>query len=134
MAEGTQTIIVPAPKGIYLCDYVIGYDNGKTDLYGLFNAIRPEQYPYTQGRFCVFAQLVNGFGRIPFFVDIRDARDDHLIYTTETRQLHFPSRYVVIQMALSIEQCPFTQPGTYLVELFCDNTWVCDTVLQLREP
>jgi hypothetical protein len=34
--------VVPAAKAMYLCDYHIGYSKGKVDLYGLFNAIRPE--------------------------------------------------------------------------------------------
>jgi hypothetical protein len=132
MADASKPPILPVAKGLYLCDYVIGSESSKVDLYGLFNAIRPQKYPHTQGRFCVFAQLVNGLGDVPFFVDIRDAGRDQLIYTTETKHLSFPSRTTVVQMALTIEQCPFTQPGIYLVELLCDNTWVCDTSLLLR--
>jgi hypothetical protein len=53
--------IVPVAKAMFLCDFHIGYSNGKVDLYGLFNAIRPEHgYPYNRGQFCVFAQLING--------------------------------------------------------------------------
>ena len=64
--------VVPVAKAMYLCDYQIGYDNGKVDLYGLFNAIRPANgYPYTCSRFCIFAQLTDGQGRIPFFIDVR---------------------------------------------------------------
>ncbi len=124
--------VLPVAKGIHLCDYHIGYANGKVDLYGLFNSIRPASYPHTQGRFCVFAQLVNGLGKIPFFVDVRDGRNEQLIHTTLIHHLLFPSRSTVVQMALRIEQCLFQQPGVYLVELYCDNTWVCDTTLLLQ--
>ena len=31
--------ILPVAKALYLCDYHVGYSNGKVDLYGLFNAI-----------------------------------------------------------------------------------------------
>jgi hypothetical protein len=45
-------IVVPVAKAMYLCDYHVGNPNGKVDLYGLFNAIRPDNgYPHTQGRF-----------------------------------------------------------------------------------
>ncbi len=33
---------------------------GKTDLYGPFNAIRPETYPHVQESFCLFVQLTGG--------------------------------------------------------------------------
>ncbi|HYT94244.1 MAG TPA: hypothetical protein VEL76_36345 [Gemmataceae bacterium] len=131
MAEESKSPILPVAKGVYLCDYVIGYENGKTDLYGLFNAIRPQKYPHTQGRFCVFAQLVNGLGQISFHIDVRNASRDELVHTTQTHQLSFPDRNTLVQMVLTIEQCPFPQPGIYLVELFCDNKWVSDTSLLL---
>jgi hypothetical protein len=127
------TSILPVAKALYLCDYQIGYSNGKVDLYGLFNAIRPQDgFPYTRGRFCAFAQLINGLGRVPFWIDIRFAATDELIWMTEVRELHFPSRSVVAQVALAIEGCRFERPGLYLIELFCDNVWVCDTQLVLR--
>lgn len=80
---------------------------------------------------CVRA-LINGLAWVPFFIDIRDATRDQLIYTTQVNHLSFPDRNTVVQLALSIEQCLFPQSGMYLVELYCDNTWVCDTSLFLR--
>ena len=126
--------IVPVAKAMYLCDYHIGYSTGKVDLYGLFNAIRPQNgFPYTCTRFCVFVQLINGLGKLPFFVDIRSAANDELIWTTEPRELIFPDRATVVQVALAIEGCRFEYPGLYILELFCDNTWVCDTILLLLD-
>jgi hypothetical protein len=126
--------IVPVAKALYLCDFHVGYDNGKVDLYGLFNAIRPpDGFPYEQSRFCVFVQLVNGLGEVPIFVDVRSADNDELVWTTKTRRLVFPDRTATVQFALLIEGCRFDHPGVYLLELFCDNTWVCDTQLLLRE-
>lgn len=132
MLDASKSPILPVAKGIYLCDYVFAYENGKVDLYGLFNAMRASSYPHTQGRFCVFAQLVNGLGRIPSFIDIRDATHNQLVYTTQINHLSFPDRNRVVQLAVSIEQCVFAQTGMYLVELYCDNTWVCDTTLLLH--
>jgi hypothetical protein len=132
MADASKSVILPVAKGIYLCDYVIDYENGKVDLYGLFNAIRSSNYPHTQGRFCVFAQLINGLGQVPFFIDIRDAARHQLIHTTQINQLSFPDRNTVVQLAVSIEQCHFPRSGMYLVELYCDNTWVSDTSLLLH--
>ena len=125
--------IVPVAKSLFHCDYHVGYSDGKVDLYGIFNAIRPQGgYPHTHPQFCVFAQLVNGLGQVPFFVDIRDATSNQLIYTTGTNVLSFPNRTAVVQVALTIQGCTFPGPGLYFVELFCDNTWVCDTTLLMR--
>src|ERR1700682_4038456 len=100
--------VVPVAKAMYLCDYHIGYSNGKVDLYGLFNAIRPRKgFPYTRGRLCIFAQLVNGVGEVPFFIDVRFAHTDELVHTTETRSLTFPDRNTVVQVAMEIEGCRF---------------------------
>jgi hypothetical protein len=128
------TSVIPTSKSLYLCDYEFGADSGKIDLYGIFNAIRPTSgYPYAKARFCVFAQLVNGLGRVPFNIDIRNAQADQLVHTTHTNSLLFPSRTTVVQMAVQIEGCAFPQAGLYLVELFCNNTWVCDAPLMLLE-
>ena len=125
--------VVPVAKALTVCDYHVGYSNGKVDLYGFFNAIRPHTgFPYTRGRFCVFAQLINGLGHMPFFIDIRFAETDELVWTTEVRQLQFPDRTTIVQMAMTIEGCCFERPGLYVLELFCDNTWVSDTQVLLR--
>jgi hypothetical protein len=126
--------VLPSAKGLYLCDYHVGYENGKVDLYGLFNAIQPASYPHVQQQFCVFAQLANGLVRIPFFVDIRYAPRDELIYTSARNVLVFPNRTSVVQVALAIRGCKFDRPGMYFIELFCDNTWMCDATLLLEPP
>ena len=126
--------IVPTARSLYLCDHEFGTDAGKFDLYGIFNAIRPTSaYPYVKSQFCVFAQLANGLGRVPFQIDIREADSDQLIYTTRLNTLLFPSRTVVIDVAISIQGCTFPRPGLYVVELFCNNVWVCDAAVSLLE-
>jgi uncharacterized protein DUF6941 len=125
--------IRPFPRALFLCDYVTGYENGKTDLYGLFNGIRPTSYPYTESRFCVFAQLAGGFGEVPFYVDVVFRPRDELIWTTQVHKLRFARRELVVQLALKVEGCPFPQPGPYLLELYCDDVCVADVPLQLYE-
>jgi hypothetical protein len=126
-------LIVPGAKSLYLCDHHVGYSNGKVDLYGLFNAIRPaDGYPHSRTRFCVFVQMSGGLGTIPIYLDIRFAETEELIWTTELRQLSIPDRHTIAQVALTVEGCRFERPGLYLLELFCNNAWVCDTTLLLR--
>ncbi len=127
MAEAIR----PFARALFLCDYAVGYEDGKTDLYGLFNAIRPSTYPHTQARFCVFAQLVGGFGDVAFYVDVIFRPGNELVWTTEVRHLRFHDREVVVQMALEIQGCLFRQPGSYLLELYCDGACVADVPLLL---
>jgi hypothetical protein len=112
---------------------VIGYEGGKTDIYGLFNAIRPASYPHTQSKFSIFAQLAGGLREVPFFVDLVLRARNELTWTTEVRQLQFPDRDRVVQLALEIQGCVFPEPGPYLVELYCDNVCIADVPLQLLE-
>ncbi len=124
--------IVPVAKSLYLCDDYVASSDGKIDLNGLFNAIRPEEgYPHWRSRFCVFAQLVNGLGEVPFYIDIRSAKSNRSIYTTATRVLTFPDRLTVRQIVVAIAEVRFSKPGLYLLELFCDNSWVADVPLHL---
>jgi hypothetical protein len=123
--------IRPFARALLLCDYVVGYDNSKTDLYGLFNAIRPGAYPHVQDRFCLFAQLAGGLGDVPFYVDVIFRPRNELVWTTEVRQLHFPDRAVVVQLALEVQGCPFPEPGSYLLELYCNTECVADVPLRL---
>lgn len=125
--------IVPFAQAMTLCDFHVGYGSGKVDLYGLFNTIRPHAgYPHTHARFCVFAQLVNGLGILPFHVDVRCATRDELIWTSGTNELSFATRNSIVRVAVTVEDLLFAEPGLYLLKLFCDNRWVCDTQLRLR--
>jgi hypothetical protein len=108
------------------------YQNGKVDLYGTFNAARPAAYPFVKRQFVVFAQLTGGLGDVPFYVDIRRESEAEGIHTTVVQVLRFPNRTTLVQMALTVEDVHFPEPGVYLVELFCHNARVCDTTLTLR--
>jgi hypothetical protein len=104
----------------------------KVDLYGIFDAIRPAVYPHLRKQFVVFAQLVGGLGDVPFFVDIRREGDDQGIYTTVVHTLRFPTRTTLMQLALTVENVRFPGTGVYVVDLFCHNEWVCDTIVTLH--
>jgi hypothetical protein len=127
-----QNTILPFAKAIYLCDGCIGFPNQKTDIVALFNTIRAPIYPHTQKQFVVFAQLCGSLGKVPFYIDVRYAPTGDLIYTTGTNLLNFKNREQVVQLAYTIRDCPFPNPGQYVVELFCDAYWVADTTLKLH--
>ena len=125
--------VMPFAKAIFLCDMVIGSENSKVDLYGIFNSINPKKYPYTLKRFCCFAQLAGGLGHVPFHFDIRRADDDSLVRCTDLHRITFKDRSVVQFLSLTIENCVFEKPGLYLVQLFCDNVWIADATLLMGE-
>ena len=127
-----QPSIVPMAKSLYVCDGTIGFPDQKTDIMGLFNAITPPRYPYVHPQFVAFAQLCDGLGRVPFYFDVRLASTGELVHTTlPPRFLNFAHRDQVVQLSFTVYDCPFAQPGIYLVELFCDAQWVADTKLEL---
>ncbi len=125
--------IVPVAKALYLCYSNRGHANGKVDLFGVFNAIRPARDPHRKGPFVCFSRLIGGLGRIRLHIDIRRATDLELIDWTGVRELDFPDRDTLLQVAVTVPQCLFEKAGIYLVELYCNNTWVADTTVRLQE-
>ncbi len=128
----STAVIVPIAKAIYLCDGSIGFPGGKTDLVGLFNTINAASFPHAAKDFVVFVQLSQGLGRVLFYIDIRFAPTNQLIYTSNVHQAQFPNRDMTVQIAYTVPSCKFPQVGLYLVELYCNNQWVADTTLLFR--
>jgi hypothetical protein len=124
--------VVPVAQALYLCEE-IDVEGGALNLYALFNAIRASGFPHTQESFCVFAQLSGGLGEIPAHFDVVRARDDRVVYVSETQRLRFDRRSQLIRLSVTFEGVTFDEPGVYLVQLFCDNTWVADVPFELRE-
>lgn len=122
--------ITPVAKTLFLCEE-IDVEWGMTNLYGLLNILRPAGYPHTQESFSAFLQLSQGLGEMSFHIDIRRARDYRLIRASTPRRLNFQDRSQVLQVVTHFEGVYFEEPGVYLVELFCDNTWVGDVTLLL---
>jgi hypothetical protein len=130
--EMSSATIAPVAQGLYLCDGHLGFPNGKTDLVGLFNSIHAASYPHVQKQFVVFARLHQGLGQVPFYVDIRFAPTQQLSHMSGRHVLYFPDRATVVEMALTLKDVRFPQPGIYLVELFCNAQWVADTTVLLQ--
>lgn len=124
-------VVMPMSRSLFVCDSYTGYPGGRIDLVGVLSVIRPGTYPHTRRRFVVFVQLSGDQGEAPFFFEIRRESDDELIRTTAVRSLHFADRVTPVNLAMTVEHVPFTQPGVYAVSLFCHNKWVCDTAVML---
>lgn len=122
---------VPSAKALYLCEEH-DIEGGSINLYALLDALQPRAYPHTRTFVC-FAQLRGGAGDVRCHIDVRRADAYQLIYVTNPMTIHFPDHHSLRQVAITIQGCVFEAPGVYLVELYCDNAWVADTTLLLRE-
>ena len=126
------SVILPVAKPLMVCEE-IDVEGGLVNVYALFNAMHAGAFPYTRKAFCVFAQLSGGLGEIPVHLDIVRARDERLIRTSETHRLRFERRTQLLQFSMQFEGVVFEEPGVYLVQLYCDNTWVADVTLEVLE-
>ena len=126
-----MAVIVPVAKTLFICEE-IDVEWGMTNLYGLLNALRPTVYPHDQDTLCVVVQLSQGLGEMPVHYDVQRARDQRVIHTSRPRRIRFESRTHLIQLVTRFEKLKFEEPGIYLLELFCDNTWVGDVTLDLK--
>ena len=50
----------------------------------------------------------------------------------EPKEVTFATRMSVANVVFRLHACQFPSAGLYLVQLFCDNSWVCDAELMLR--
>jgi hypothetical protein len=123
-------------KALYLCDGHIGFANQKTDLMGIFNSIRPKQYPHRQKQFVVFAQLIAGLGQVPFHVEVRFAQTGLVVHSSGTHVLTFPRRDKIVQLVydarLFLPTCrrlfgrivlQWTMGGGYRFKSFCNGAY-----------
>ena len=68
------------------------------------------------------------------FVDIREASSGELVFWTHPHQFHVPNREMVVRLVNGLEGVTFSQPGIYLIELYCENSPIADYRLRLAEP
>jgi hypothetical protein len=123
--------VIPAAKALYLYEE-IDVEGGAINLYALFNTIHAAAFPHTPQLFAVFAQLTGGLGEMPAHYDIVRARDEQVVYVSETHHLRFDRRSQTLQLSVTFDGVTFEEPGVYLVQLFCDNAWAADVTLELR--
>ncbi len=130
-------IVLPVPKSVFLCDDVVADPaSQKIHVLGVFNAIRPagpEVFPYSLGQLCVFLQLIGGAGEIHAHVEILNASTEELVYTSPKHPLRFSGRHSTISACFRIRDCSFPKPGVYLVEFYCQDTFVDDRAFHVLE-
>ena len=126
--------ILPFAQPLVICDRYAPGTAGKLDLFGCFHTIRPQAFPHTHEEFCVVAYLTGGSGTVTTFIDIRNAVTGQLAYWTHPHRFHIPTRTTVVRLANALEGVPFSEPGIYLIEPYCENTPIADFRLRVAEP
>ncbi len=124
--------VIPVSRSLIACDFHVGYQDGRVDLYGIFNALRPAIYPHVRPQVVVFAQLTGGVGDVPFYFEVRHWGRDEALSRTTVNRVRFPNRTAVVQIAMTIERLRLPEPGLYVIDLFCHDAWVCDTTIHLH--
>jgi Family of unknown function (DUF6941) len=82
--------------------------------------------PFLLGQLCAFAQLAGGLGPSTVEVKVVDAATGTEVFGSPTHQVNFPGGTAVVTVLFRLLDCPFPHPGTYLVQLFCEGTFIDD--------
>src|SRR4051794_16178838 len=118
-------VLVPVAQPLMMCEET-DLEGGLVNVYGLFNSLHAMSFPYRRELFSVFVQLRGGLGNVTVHYDLVRARDGRVIYFTNPHQIRFDRRTQLVQSITHFGSIVFQEPGVYLVQLFCDNTWVAD--------
>jgi hypothetical protein len=124
---------LPYAQQLVVCDRYAPAAAGKLDMTGCFHTIRPRSFPHVHDEFCVVAHLTGGLGEVTAFIDIRDAATSQLVYWSHPHRFHIPDRQTVVRPVNTLEGVPFSEPGIYFVELYCENTPIADFRLRVAE-
>ena len=124
--------VVPLGKIVYVCDDVLRDAVNKTHVIGAFDAVRPPDganYPFDLDHLCVFAQFAGGLGHGVVQVKVVEAASGDEVFGSPVYQVNFPGGQQILTLVIRILDCPFPQPGAYLVQLFCQGAFVDDRLL-----
>ena len=122
--------LLPFVKSMYLCDQIrVDATTNKLDIIGVGNVLRLPQgdtFPYIKPKFGVVSQLAGGIGTIEMICQITLASSGQVIYQSQPHRLTFTQRHMTLFYAVKLSSFPFPSRGVYLVELFCDGSFVED--------
>lgn len=127
--------VAPIVKSVFLCDHVeVDPETGKPTVHGLFNSLRVEFVPDAVSvleDFCVFAEFIGGVSDAFVRVEIVHSETGTVVVHTPNRLLHFPERHTIVYLSMRIAELAVAEPGVYIVELYCNDSFVDDRVLNV---
>jgi hypothetical protein len=122
--------LIPLGKIVYVCDDVLQDPaRGKLHVLGAFNAIRPPSgtgYPYRLPKLCVFAQLTGSLGVGTVEARATNAATGEEVFASPQYQVTFPGGHGILTVVIRLLNCPFPQPGVYLIQLFSQGAFIDD--------
>lgn len=127
-----SNIVRPTARSLFLCDRVVRYLSGKSDVQGIFTRAKGDGYPHIHIQFSIFCEFTDGFGELPFTVKMIAAETGQLVFSTPERMMTFPGRLTTVQLVYTLQVVPFRQAGVYFIELWCDNEFVADVRLTME--
>lgn len=131
-------VVHPTLKALYVCDDALTDPaNGKEHFLGVFTAFRPTETvpPFRLGRMCVFAQLTGGIGEVGVQVLVVRAADREVVFASPVHRLAFPAnRHTVVTARFRLVDCEFPSAGVYLVEMYCNSTFLDDRRIRVLTP
>ena len=134
MAESVK----PVAKSVYVCDDVIrDPQTGKLSLFNLWDAIRVPTgmgFPYCLAKICVFAWWRDGNGKVRTRIDLVQASTGNVIRRTSDCMIDFEARTASVFARYKLENCVFPEPGFYYIELYCEQEFVDDQIIQVLPP
>jgi hypothetical protein len=125
-------------KSGYVCNDVVGdSQTGKVSLFNLWDAVRIPSgmgFSYYLAKLCVFAWWRDGLGKVRTRIDLLQASTQILIRRTSDCTIDFASRTTSVFARYRLENCVFPEAGVYYIELFCEDEFVDDQIIQVYPP
>jgi hypothetical protein len=125
-------MILPTIRSLFLCDRIVRYPNGKSDVCGIYTHAEVDEFPHLRVQFVIFCELTDGLGQVPFCLRIVEANRGEQLYSTPVRTIHFTDPLKTIQLVYRWQLVTFDEEGVYFIELWCDNECIADARLTLE--
>ena len=128
----------PTVRYLIVCeDIQVDPDNPRrVTLVGLISVIRSLELPPFPLRYrevCVFLQLTECRGPANVRIEIQHADSLHVVFRTQTRNIHFGNDPLeIVGATFRIRNCLFREPGLYWVQFWYNDELIAQQPLLLR--
>lgn len=127
--------LLPVGKIVYVCDDVVADSvSHKPSILNLWEVVRLPRgafFPYTLGKICVVALMRDGQGEARFRADVVRADTTEVIRRSQDYPVLFADRSRSTLVVIRLKEVTFPEPGTYLVELFCEGIFIDDRLISV---
>jgi len=126
-SERKGKIPPPYPLAMVVCDNIHrDPGTGKPFLLGCFSVILARDFPATHPGLCVYIELTNGRGKIPFTLRLIDADEDREPVVTMEQEFECEDPRFVVQLIFGLANLTFPQEGEYRLQLFASKEFVME--------